>query len=297
MNKPLCNSAGGSLSVTRPTSHVSPWHTDTVRIIDVINEATGVATYRMKIEPHQAATSYQFVPGQFNMLYVPGVGESAISMSGNPCHADSWVHTIRVAGNVTRTIASLKPGDTLGVRGPFGTGWPIEDLVGNNVLIVAGGLGLAPLRPLIYRIIGHRSQYGQVWLVCGARNSDGLLFRNEYESWARAGIEVHSTVDMPSPDWNGHVGVVTLLIDRLQIPEPSKTHLVTCGPEVMMKYAASSGMRRGIAPDRTWVSLERNMQCAVGLCGHCQLGPEFICKDGPVLRFDRVHHLLLVEQL
>lgn len=263
----------------------------------MISEIGGVATYVLKNVGPAQPEDYRFEPGQFNMLYLPGVGESAISMSGDPAQADQWIHTVRVAGNVTRTLSRLKRGDTLGVRGPFGMGWPVAAMEGNDIVIVAGGLGMAPLRPLIYHLISHRKKFGKVWLILGARSPDGLLYQNEWDRWRQSGIDVQLTVDLATNDWPGHIGVVTLLVDRLQINHPDRTHLVACGPEVMMKFAALSGFQQGISHERIWVSLERNMQCAVGLCGHCQLGPEFICKDGPVIRFDKVRYLLSVEQL
>lgn len=285
--------------MTAPSSTLydNPWLTQSVTIADVMSEADGVATFRLTLNGDPAPDSYRFAAGQFNMLYLPGVGESAISMSGDPSRTDCWIHTVRVAGNVTRTLVGLKQGDTLGLRGPFGTGWPVDELTDGDLLIVAGGLGLAPLRPLIYDVMNHRERFGRVWLICGARTPDGLLYQREYDVWRQCNIEVMLTVDRATAGWTGHVGVVTLLIDRLRLLDPDRTRLVTCGPEVMMKYAAASGQRIGIATEQIWVSLERNMQCAAGLCGHCQLGPEFICKDGPVLRYDRVRSYLFVEQL
>jgi NAD(P)H-flavin reductase len=280
-----------------PALHANPWLTHTVRIADVIDEAEGVATYRLVRDGDSEPTAYHFVPGQFNMLYLPGVGESAISMSGDPDETDGWTHTVRVAGNVTRTLARLRQGDSLGLRGPFGAGWPVDKLVGCDVIVVAGGLGMAPLRPLIYHLMNHRHQFQNVWLILGARSPDGLLYQREYDEWRRRGIDLQLTVDRATPDWTGHVGVVTLLIERLQLARPDRTMLVACGPEVMMKYAAISGQRLGLTAEQMWLSLERNMQCAAGLCGHCQLGPEFICKDGPVLRYDRIRSCLFVEQL
>ncbi len=285
------------MTTSPPTLHENPWFTHTVRITNLIDETEGVATYQLVMIDGNSSLAYEFVPGQFNMLYLPGVGESAISMSGDPARKDGWIHTVRVAGNVTKTLARLQRGDTLGMRGPFGAGWPVEDLVGNDVVIVAGGLGMAPLRPLVYHLINHREQFGKIWLILGARTSEGLLYPTEYATWQKRDIEVTLTVDRATAGWNGHVGVVTQLIDRLQLPRPEQTHLMTCGPEVMMKYAAMSGLRLGIDARQIWVSMERNMQCAAGLCGHCQLGPEFICKDGPVVRYDRIRPYLFVEQL
>ena len=276
----------------------NPWVTHTVRIIELFEEIPGVATYRLEYtSPEANEALYQFQPGQFNMLYLPGVGESAISMSGDSEVREDWVHTVRVAGNVTRTLANLKVGDTLGLRGPFGTGWPVNELLGQDVVVVAGGLGLAPLRPLIYYFLRHREQFGKLWLIMGARTPEALLYPGEYDSWRQQGIEVQVTVDRADDHWTGQIGVVTVLLDRLPLPDISRTQVVTCGPEVMMKYAALSALRRGIAAEQVWVSLERNMQCAAGFCGHCQLGPAFLCKDGPVLRYDRIVPYLNVEGL
>jgi NAD(P)H-flavin reductase len=286
----------------------NPWTTRTVHIASIEFEIPEVATYRLIENRTIGPQTYEFIPGQFNMLYMPGIGESAISMSGNPQSPDAWIHTVRVAGHVTKMLSRLKPADTLGLRGPFGAGWPVQELEGRNpvssnavapmdVMIVVGGLGMAPLRPLIYHIINHRERFGRVWLIYGARSPEVLLYTAEFESWRSHQIDVQLTVDRGTGNWNGQIGVVTLLMDRMRLPSPDQTHLLICGPEVMMKYAAISGQRLGVADQRIWVSLERNMQCAVGFCGHCQLGPEFICKDGPVLRYDRVKNLMAVEQL
>ncbi len=275
----------------------SPWRTRTVRIMEIIPEIEGIATYRLCADEDEEPDTYQFQEGQFNMLYLPGVGESAISMSGDAASRDAWIHTVRIAGNVTRSLASLQPGETLGVRGPFGTGWPIEQLVGTDVIIVAGGLGLAPLRPVIYHLIRHRAMFGSIDLIIGARTPDGLLYQIEYDSWRHSRINVQVTVDRGAAAWTGNIGVVTTLLDRMMIPDPARCRVITCGPEVMMKYVALANIHRGIAADQIWISMERNMQCATGLCGHCQLGPAFICKDGPVLRYDRLQPYLFVESL
>jgi len=272
----------------------NPWQVQTVTIREIIPELDDIATYRLE---HASDGDYAFQPGQFNMLYIPGVGESAISMSGDPHRHDSWVHTVRVAGNVTRTLASMRVGDTLGLRGPFGTGWPVDAWRGHDVILVAGGVGLAPLRPVIYDILRRRTEFGRVWLILGARTPSGLLYPKEYHDWMHHGITVQQTVDRAVDDWQGNVGVVTLLLDRVRLPSPDNTVVVTCGPEVMMRFTAMSAARRRIPAARVWVSLERNMQCAAGLCGHCQLAEEFVCKDGPVFRYDRVARLMTVEGL
>ena len=238
-----------------------------------------------------------FQPGQFNMLYLFGLGEVAISISGDPAHPSPLVHTLRSVGAVTRGLCALKPGDTLGVRGPFGTAWPLEEAVGSDVVLVAGGIGLAPLRPAIYRLLAERRRYGRIVILCGARSPQDILFRRELEKWrSRFDLEVTATVDYAAGDWNGHVGVVTTLIPRAGF-DPSHTVAMACGPEVMMRFAVRELERRGVSPDRIYVSMERNMKCAVGFCGHCQYGPRFVCKDGPVFRFSDLAPLFDVREV
>jgi NAD(P)H-flavin reductase len=275
----------------------NPWLTHTVRIVEITAEIPCVSTYHFEFADKQQAARYRFKPGQFNMIYLPGAGESAISLSAHPGSRDRWSHTIRVAGNVTQSLARLGTGETLGLRGPYGASWPIEQCLGHDVILVAGGIGLAPLRPVIYHIIDHRTDYDHVTLLHGARTPEGLLYAREYDDWRASGIDVQTTVDRASAGWNGNVGVATLLLDRLLLPRPEQTTGLVCGPEVMMYFAAKSALHRGIATKHLWLSSERNMQCAVGLCGHCQLGPTFVCKDGPVFRYDRIEPFLSIEGL
>lgn len=274
-----------------------PWRIHAVEIRSVTPELEGLFTYRLKLTSPLPRDAYRFEPGQFNMLYVPGVGEAAISMSGDAESGGGWVHTVRVVGNVTGALARLQVGDQLGVRGPFGAGWPLAAWRGKDLVLVAGGLGLAPLRTVVYHVLRHRGDFGRVWLLIAARSPDRLIYRSEYADWEQHDLDVQTTVDRAPADWTGTVGVSTLLLDRLPLRDPAHTHVATCGPEVMMRYVARSAENRGIAPDRIWVSLERNMQCATGLCGHCQLGPAFVCKDGPVFRYDRMRPFLAVEAL
>ena len=175
--------------------------------------------------------------------------------------------------------------------------WPIDQCVGRDVILVAGGIGLAPLRPAIYQIIDHRADFGHVTVIHGSRTPGGLLYVREYDQWRAGGLDVETTVDRASPDWHGNVGVATLLLDRMPLPRPDQTTVLVCGPEVMMHFASKSALGRGIPANAMWLSSERNMQCAVGLCGHCQLGPAFVCKDGPVFRYDRLAPFLQVEGL
>ena len=238
-----------------------------------------------------------FQPGQFNMLYVFGTGEVPISMSGDPESAGTLVHTTRAVGPVTRALAALRPGGMVGVRGPFGTPWPLEAATGRDVVLVAGGIGLAPLRPVVYAIAARRREFGRVVLLYGARSPAELLFRRELERWPRtADVEVAVTVDRATRDWAGHVGVVTTLVRRT-IAAPARTTAFVCGPEVMMRFAAAALGECGVPETAVFVSMERNMKCAVGFCGHCQLGPAFVCKDGPVFPWPRVRGLLSIREV
>lgn len=291
------------MSFSSPVTHtiaavdVNPWLCQTVRIESVTAEIPEVATYELVFADPQVAARYRFLPGQFNMLYLPGVGEIAISISANPQSREQWAHTIRVAGTVTQSLARLQPGATLGLRGPYGNPWPIGECTGKDVILVAGGIGLAPLRPVIYELLANRAHYGNITLLHGARTPEGLLYPREYPDWQAGGFDLQTTVDRASTGWNGNVGVVTLLLDRLRLPRPDQTVLLTCGPEIMMHFTVQSALKRGLPVEQIWLSSERNMQCAVGFCGHCQLGPTFVCKDGPVFRYDHIAPFLKVEGL
>jgi NAD(P)H-flavin reductase len=239
---------------------------------------------------------FRYEPGQFNMLTAFGVGEAAISASGDPA-TGPLIHTIRAVGPVSRALTQLGPGDPIGVRGPFGVGWPMAQAEGKDVIVVAGGLGLAPLRPALFRLLGERARYGRVTLLFGARRPEDILFRHEVESWrGRFDIDVEVTVDHAGAEWRGHVGVVTTLISRLDI-DPAKSIAMVCGPEVMMRFVAMSLIDKGLPEDAIYLSMERNMKCAIGHCGHCQLGPTFICRDGPVFTYQRLRPLMAVKEL
>ena len=275
----------------------NPWLSHTAVIGEITPEAPGVATYTLHWRDPLLAETYTFRPGQFNMLYLPGVGEAAISLSADPQSRDGWAHTIRVAGNVTQALSRLPRGATLGLRGPFGRPWPMQECAGKNVILIAGGIGLPPLRPAIYEFLAQRDQYRQMTLLHGARTAEMLLYGREYADWKAGGLDVQTTVDQPSPGWQGNVGVVPLLLDRVQMQDPQNTLVLMCGPEVMLRYCALAALHRGIPRANVWISTERNIQCAVGLCGHCQLGPDFICKDGPVFRYDHIAPYLDVDGL
>ncbi|HEV2350121.1 MAG TPA: FAD/NAD(P)-binding protein [Terriglobia bacterium] len=245
-------------------------------------------TFTLDMTSCESRDGVRFSPGQFNMLYVFGVGEVPISISGNPAQPDNLVHTVRAVGAVTQAMERMKKGDVLGARGPFGSHWPVEEAAGRDVLIVAGGIGLAPLRPALYYILSNRGQYNKVVLLYGTRTPEDILYRKELERWrSRLDLSVHVTVDRAKPGWKGNVGVVTTLIPKADI-NPAAALAFVCGPEIMMKFTLLELERRGLDDAQVYLSMERNMKCAVGFCGHCQYGPAFICKDGPVFRYDRI---------
>lgn len=244
-------------------------------------------TFTLNLEPANGA-KVRFAAGQFNMLYVFGVGEIPISISGDPSILRTLTHTTRSVGTVTKAMSQLKEGDVIGVRGPFGRSWPITQAAGQDVVIVAGGIGLAPLRPAIYKLFAQREQFGKIVLLYGARTQEEILYRQELEQWrARFDTDVYVTVDRATGDWRGNVGVVTTLIPRAPF-YPPETIAMVCGPEVMMRFTVQALQKRGVPAEQIFLSMERNMKCAIGFCGHCQFGPKFICKDGPVFSYDQV---------
>jgi NAD(P)H-flavin reductase len=255
-----------------------------VRVRERRREAPGVFT--LALEPPHAG--WTFRSGQFNMLYVFGVGEAAISLSGDESDVETLVHTIRAAGSVTSALERLREGDALGLRGPFGSAWPLDLARGQDVVIVAGGIGLPPLRPVVYHLLRHRGEFGRLILLYGARAPADVLYLAELDEWRqRSDFQVLVSVDRGDPAWRGSVGLVTELFARCEF-EPERTIGLVCGPEVMIRFALRELRNRRVPEDRLFLSLERNMQCAVGFCGHCQFGPQFVCMDGPVFRYDRI---------
>ncbi len=252
-------------------------------------------TYTLELEP--PGGSFPFTPGQFTMLYAFGVGEVPISISGHPGRPEALVQTIRGVGAVTRALRNVAPGDIVGVRGPFGTSWPVDAAEGRDVVIAAGGIGLAPLRPAIYQVLADRDRFDRVVILYGARNPSELLFADELQDWrGRLDADVLVTVDNAGRDWHGSVGVVTKLIRRAPF-DPHNAWAFVCGPEIMMRFTAQELVTRGVAPETITLSMERNMKCAIGFCGHCQYGPKFVCRDGPVFGYPELEPYLLVKEV
>lgn len=265
------------------------------RITSITTEAQGISTYWLQFVDPAVQSLYTFKPGQFNMVLIPGFGEAAISISSNSEDRSTLGHTIRFVGNVTRAVSRLKVGDVIGLRGPFGTAWPMQEIEGRDIIIAAGGIGLAPLRPSIYYILNHRERFGKVHVLYCARTPADLLYPSEYKQWEAADVQVHVTVDRADEKWQGQVGVVPMLFYRFRM-DASNSAVLACGPEIMIRFVVFEGLARRVPAENIYLSLERNMKCGQGSCGHCQLGPYFICKDGPVFRFDALQSFFNVEE-
>lgn len=267
------------------------------RIVDICDENFNTRTFILRLEDQTARDAYQWTPGQFNMLYVPGVGEAAISLSSNPFEPQTLAHTIRLVGSVTRAIDRAGIGGIIGLRGPFGRGWPVDQLNGGDVVMVAGGIGLAPLRPMVYWLRRHRERFRRVVLLFGCRSPDDRLYVNELEQWgAEKVIDVLVTVDNATGGWVGPVGVVTDLLQRIRV-NAERTTVMVCGPRVLNRVAAWNFLQLHVPPQRVYLSLERNMNCGFGQCGHCQMGSKFVCKDGPVFAFSEIAQIFASEEI
>jgi NAD(P)H-flavin reductase len=283
MGLPMAAEVQARAPLTPVTHRVVGRRDETADVVTLLLEATDGSRLR-------------YSAGQFNMLYAYAVGEVAISISANPVDDGPIAHTVRNVGTVSRALCGLHPGDSLGLRGPFGSDWGLDSAAGGDLVIVAGGIGLAPLRSVITQVISQRQRFGDVEIVIGTRTPEELAFKDEVNAWReRKDLSVHVTVDRATPGWRGTVGVVTTVLPRIHC-DPEAVALI-CGPEVMMRFTALALLERGMQAANIRVSMERNMQCAVAQCGHCQLGSVFVCADGPVLTWERVEPLMAVRQL
>jgi len=279
---------------TLSISPSNPMTTQWAELVDIQPETPGISTYWLRFTDPDLQEKFTFRPGQFNLLSVPGYGEAAISISSDSLDKDKVGHTIRLAGNVTQAIGRLKVGDTVGVRGPYGSHWPIEEHIGKDIYIAAGGVGLPPLRPMLYHIMHNRQDFGKVVLIYGARGPQDLQFQDEYERWKQADIDMMVTVDRADENWTGLVGVVPMMFYHLRMDRRNSA-VFTCGPEIMIHFVVYEALARRVPADNIYVSLERNMKCGFGSCGHCQLGPYFVCKDGPVFTYEALAPYFNVE--
>lgn len=267
-----------------------PPHAATV--VSRIQESPTIFTLRLRFTDAAVQAAYRFGPGQFNMLYLVGVGEVPISIMSDPADREVIGHTIRAAGRVTRGLAELKAGDQVGLRGPFGRGWPLQEIGGRDVVLVIGGLGCAPVVSVIHYIHKRRERFGKLVIIQGVKHTEDLIWREQYDRWATLpNTQVLVAADQGAALWPWHVGRVTELFSLAQF-NPERAAAMMCGPEGMMRAAAENLLQRGLSESRLYLSMERNMQCAVGRCGHCQLGGSFVCRDGPVYSWGQVKDLL-----
>ena len=269
-----------------------PWEAE---VVERVQESDSIFTLRLRLTDPEARNQYRFVPGQFNMVYLYGVGEVAISIVSDPESDALLDHTIRAVGRVTHGLARLQAGERIGIRGPFGRGWPMPLAEGRDVFIVTGGLGCAPVVAVINYVLARRARFGRICIVQGVKHAEDMIWRERYAEWsAHPDVQVLLAAEHGGVLWPWHVGLVTELFDQAVV-EPSRTIVMMCGPEGMMRAAAKGLMQRGIAPAEIYLSMERNMQCGVGHCGHCQFGGSFICRNGPVYRYSEVQALLGVK--
>ncbi len=261
-------------------------------IVERIEESPCIFTLRLRFTDPQVHAAYSFQPGQFNMLYLHGVGEVPISIVSDPEDEHMYDHTIRAVGRVTDAMANLKVGERLGVRGPFGRGWPMVEAQGGDVVIATGGLGCAPVVSAINYVLRRREQYGRLTIMQGVKHGDDLIWRDKYEQWnALPKTQVLLAASRGSVAWPYHVGHVPVLFDEAELV-PANSTVMMCGPEGMMVAVGRELLQRGFSEEAIYLSMERNMQCGRGKCGHCQLGGHFVCKDGPVFSYRELRPLL-----
>lgn len=274
---------------TPPTVDAGPPHAATV--VERTQESPTIFTLKLRLDDPAAQAAYRFAPGQFNMLYLYGVGEAPISVMSDPEERDGIGHTVRALGRVTRGLAALQAGDRLGVRGPFGRGWPLQEMGGNDIVLVTGGLGCAPVVSIIHYVMRRRERYGKLVIIQGVKHTEDLIWREQYDHWAtQPNTQVLVAASQGGARWPWHVGRVTELFGLARF-NPDRAVAMMCGPEGMMRAAAENMLARGLPESQLYLSMERNMQCAVGRCGHCQLGGLFVCRDGPVFNWGRVKAL------
>jgi len=260
-------------------------------VVDIQQELADVRTFTLSFVSDEDRESFSYKPGQFIELSMPGAGEAPISISSSPSRKASFDITVKALGSVTRALHERQPGSTVGIRGPYGNGFPVDEVAGMDILFVGGGIGLAPLRSLLVHVLDNRSRYGAVTLLYGARTPSELLFKQDLGAWANTeGVEVHTSVDVGDETWTGNVGVVTTLFSKIS-PDPKRTAAFVCGPPVMFRFVIAELLKIGFPDDQIISTLERYMKCGVGKCGHCCIGHKYVCTDGPVFNYKEIRTL------
>ena len=273
------------------------WLPIPARILSIEVENDNTRSYRVQIVDERLRDLFRWSPGQFNMLYVPGVGEAAISISSDPARPTVLEHTVRIVGSVTRALDHVGEGGVIGLRGPFGQSWPLDDLDGHDVVMMAGGIGLAPIRPVVHWVLRHRERCNRVVLLFGCRSPEDRPYVKDLEVWeADPAIDVLVTVDNATDGWQGPVGVVTNLLRRVKV-NAERSVVMVCGPKILNRVAAGTFLQLHVPPERVFVCIERNMNCGFGRCGHCQYGSKFVCTDGPVFRFTDIADIFGKEEI
>ncbi len=262
-----------------------PYLPDEARIVERIEESPDLFTLRLRFTDPGRQAAFSFEPGQFNMLYLHGVGEIPVSIVSDPRDEHVFDHTIRAVGRVSRALARLRTGQHIGVRGPWGRGWPLAAAEQHDVLVVTGGLGCAPVVSVINYIAHRRERFGKLNIMQGVKHSSDFIWRERYARWRQMpDTRVLLAADAGDTLWPWHIGRVTELFDQLDF-DPQRAVVMLCGPEGMMRVVVKEMLARGVPENDIWLSMERNMQCAVGHCGHCQYGSLFVCRDGPVFSY------------
>lgn len=260
-------------------------------IKEIKTESSDVSTYTLSFQDERVQNRYRFEPGQYNMVGLPGIGEAPISISSSSNRHDAFDHTVRAVGRVTTALSRMAAGDIVGIRGPYGRPWPLAEVRGKDVAVIVGGTGCACIKPAINILVEHRAEFKSATVLYGAKTARELLFANEFDQWQDQGVGVHLTVDQGRKlDWPFQTGVVTTLFDRLKAPATGSAALMS-GPDIMMRFCVVDLLKRGWSPKNIWLSLERRMDCAVRMCGHCQLGPKYVCQDGPVFSYEEVENV------
>ncbi|MDD2746189.1 MAG: FAD/NAD(P)-binding protein [Acidithiobacillus ferrooxidans] len=268
-----------------------PYLPHEVEVLEHIQESPTIFTLRLAFTNPEMRVRYRFQAGQFNMVYLYGVGEVPISIISDPEDAHRIDHTIRAVGRVTQGLARLEKGARLGLRGPYGRGWPLKQAEGRDIVLLTGGLGCAPVVSVIHYVLRRRERFGRLTILQGVKHTDDLIWRDQYETWNRLpDVQVGLAADVAGPGWFGQVGPVTSLFDRVQF-DPGAL-VMMCGPEPMMRASVQELLRRGVGGEDLWLSMERSMHCAIGHCGHCQMGGSFVCRDGPVFPYPEIQALL-----
>ena len=264
----------------------------TALVDSVKRENDQISTIKMFFPHRDDRAKFDFYPGQFAMFSIPGIGEAPLSMCSPPGNRDSLEISVRDVGNVTHALTNLKQGDMIGVRGPYGNGYPVSDLKGKDLVLVAGGIGFPPLASVVEHVIANRAEYGKLWVLYGVKELDDMIYGERMKRWAKAkDVEVLVTVETPCNKWNGCVGVVTKLFDKLDI-DPRRTVGLSCGPPIMLKFVTLGLQKLGIKDEDIHISLERMMQCGIGKCGHCNIGGKYVCTDGPVFSYSVVRGMV-----